>query len=160
LATSKKSAKYRNICRIDSSEKHTHAWRVTFQRKGKIALQHFSDGVYGGKKRALDAAFAFRNQLLTDYSDFEHLVWVRTRLRKNNTSGIPGVGRYESITNVRTGHRDVYWLACWTDEHGLRHRRKFRVSRYGERQAKRLAIAERKRQLLQICELKAGTSSK
>ena len=136
-------ARHRNITRVDNDTNRTHRWLVTVQRRGEILVRSFADGIYGGKKQALAAAVAYRNLLLAHYSQLEHRVWVRSRLRKNNTSGIPGVGRYEVLVNPRNGRRDAFWQAAWVNEQGLSRKRKFAVSRYGERLAKRLAIAER-----------------
>ena len=126
------------------------------QRKGEIIINLFSDGIYGGKQKALKAAVAHRNTLLSQHSPLEHQLWVRSRLRKNNTSGIPGVGRYNVLDNPNTGHRSVFWLASWVNENGASRKRKFYVSCYGERQAKRLAIAERERQLNRVCAAKCA----
>lgn len=145
----------RNIMRIDHAASHTYGWRVTLQRRGEIVVSLFSDGVYGGKRNALKAAIARRNTLLNQHSPVEHQLWVRTRLRRNNTSGIPGVGRYDVLDNRETGHRRIFWLASWINEHGASRKRKFSVLLYGERQAKRLAIAERERQLLRVCTIRA-----
>lgn len=145
---------HRNISRIDDDKKRHHAWIVTVQRRGEAVVRSFSDGIYGGKEEALTAAIAHRDLLLSQHSQFEHQVWVRTRLRRNNTSGIPGVGRYETLANAKTGRRAAFWLASWIDEHGIGRKRKFLISHYGERRAKQLAIAERKRQLLRVCALK------
>jgi hypothetical protein len=91
----------------------------------------------------------------------EHQLWIRTRLRKNNTSGIPGVCRYEraSVASKSTERRFAYWLAFWVNEHGQSRQRKFAVSVHGERQAKALAIAERARQLKRVCNIKAARLS-
>lgn len=148
--------RYRNITRIDDETTRTHAWRVTLQRCNQIVIKPFSDGVYGGKRKALTAAVAYRDELLRQQSPKDHQVWVRTRLRRNNRSGIPGVARYDPIDNPKTGRRAVFWLAFWVNEHGASCKRKFYVSRYGERQAKRLAIEERERQLNLVCARKAG----
>jgi hypothetical protein len=149
-------ARQRNIKRVDNETTRTHGWVVTVQRRGEIVVRLFADGVYGGKKKALAAAAAYRDLLLSHHSQFEHQVWARSRLRKNNTSGIPGVGRYEVLANANTGRRDKFWLAFWVDELGRSRKRKFAISRYGEHHAKRLAIAERERQLLRVCAIKNG----
>jgi hypothetical protein len=146
----------RNIIRVDHEASRTHAWRVTVQRHNDIAVKTFSDAVYGGKRKALKAAEAYRDELLRRYSPYAHAIWVRTRVRRNNRSGIPGVGRYEELTNPKTGHIRIFWLAFWTNEHGDNRRRKFMVSQYGERQARRLAVAERERQLTLVCTAKSS----
>ncbi|MFA5906212.1 MAG: hypothetical protein WC836_19945, partial [Desulfobacula sp.] len=115
----------KNISRIDKDEKSTHAWFVTVQRKGKVIRRMFSDVALGGKKKALKAAIEFRNKVLADISEYECHIHMRLILRKNNTSGIPGVGRYETIQNVKTGRRVAYWQAFWDDENGKKRGRSF-----------------------------------
>ena len=146
--------RFRYIVRVDHEASRTHAWRATLQRWNGITVKTFSDSVHHGKRNALKAALEYRNAILLRHSPLKHHVWVRTRLRKNNTSGIPGVGRYGVVANSRTGRRQVFWLAFWVDEHGVRRQRKFFISSYGERQAKGLAIAERKRQLNRVGAIK------
>lgn len=146
----------RNIIRIDHEASRTHAWRVTVQRHNDIVVKTFSDATYGGKQKALKTAEAYRDELFRRHSPYAHAIWVRTRLRRNNTSGIPGVGRYEQVDNPTTGSVRVFWLASWVDEQGDSRKRKFMVSHYGERQAKRLAVAERERQLNLVCATKSG----
>ena len=148
---------FRNITRVDHEASRTHAWRVTVQRHNDIVVKTFSDAMHGGKGKALKAAEAYRGELLRRYSAYVHAIWVRTRLRRNNTSGIPGVGRYEQVDNATTGSVRVFWLASWVDEQGDSRKRKFMVSHYGERQAKRLAVAERERQLNLVCATKSGS---
>ena len=147
----------RNIIRVDHEASRTHAWRVTLQRHNDIAVRTFSDAIYGGKRKALKAAEAYRDELLRRYSPYAHAIWIRTRLRRNNTSGIPGVGRYEQVDNRKTGSIRIFWLASWVNEQGDSRKRKFAVSYYGERHAKRLAIAERERQLTLVCAIKSGS---
>jgi len=146
--------RHRNIKRIDDDTTRTHSWVVIVQRRGESHLRWFTDGIYGGKEKALAAAIEHRDFLVSSHSESEQNLWVRTRLRKNNTSGIPGVGRYEALANPNTGRYNIFWLASWIDEYGRSRKRKFYVSRYGERLAKQLAIAERERQLLRVCVLK------
>lgn len=144
--------KHKNIVRVDNDATRTHAWILTFARKKKIVVRYFSDSVYGGKEAALDAALAFRSFLLSCYSESDYLLWIRSRPRKNNTSGIPGVGRYEVLDNPNTGRRRAFWMASWTDENGRERKRKFSVLRHGDRRAKILAMAEREKQLLRVCQ--------
>ena len=148
----------RNICRIDHEASRTYAWRTTLQRWNGITVKTFSDSVHHGKRNVLKAALEYRNTLLLWHSPFKHHVWLRTRLRKNNTSGIPGVGRYEVVADSKTGRRQVFWLAFWVDESGVRRQRKFFISIYGDRRAKRLAMAERKRQLNRVGAIKCAQS--
>ena len=111
--------------------------------------------MYGGRPKALLAAVSFRNQLLAK-AHHEYQIWRRSIPRRNNRSGITGVGRYDTIANPRTGRREIFWLAYWVNEDGSSGKRKFSVSAYGESKAKQLAIAERERQLRRVCAIKAG----
>ncbi len=146
----------RNVTRMDLDSKRDHAWVVTLQRKGAIIVKRFADGVYGGKRKALKAAVEYRDSFLARDKPFDHQIWIRTRLRKNNKSGIPGVGRYEVVDNPDNGRVRAHWVASWHDEHGASRKRKFSITRYGEEEAKLLAMAERNYQLKRVCAINAA----
>ena len=143
-----------NISRIDNEVNSTHAWFVQVQRNSCNVRKMFSDGVYGGKRKALKVAIDFHAQILASVPYYEYQIRLRSVLRRNNTSGIPGVGRYDKIANRNTGRREVFWLAAWVDEHGASRKRKFSVLRHGERKAKQLAVIERERRLKEVCAAK------
>ncbi len=145
---------YRNIKRVDTEINRTHAWLVQLQRQEKIYIKMFSDRLYGGKQKALKAALKFRDDTLALVSNYKYHYHRRSMVRRNNTSGIPGVGYYETIANPHTKHTAVFWVAFWDDEFGVRRQRKFSVSRYGELKAKKLAIAEREKRLKEVCAAK------
>jgi hypothetical protein len=140
----------RNITRIDRASNGDYGWVVTLQRKGAVIVKRFSDGIHGGKRKALKEAVEYRDSFLARDKPFDYQIWLRTRLRKNNKSGIPGVHRYEVRDNPDSENIRVYWIAAWTDEHGATRQRKFSVTRYGEEEAKLLAIAERDYQLRRV----------
>jgi hypothetical protein len=146
--------KYINIRRFDTDINHTHAWLVQVQRQGEISIKMFSDRLYGGKQKALKAAIEFRDNTLATISNYKYHYQRRSILRRNNTSGIPGVGHYENISNPKTKNVAIFWAAFWDDEFGVRRQRKFSVLRYGERKAKKLAIAEREKRLKEVCAAK------
>lgn len=143
--------KHHNIRRVDTDINHTHAWLVQAQRQGKISVKMFSDRLYGGKQKALNAAIEYRNNILAAVPNYKYHLQRRSILRRNNTSGIPGVGYYENISNPNTKRIAIFWVAFWNDESGVRHQRKFSVSRYGERKAKKLAVAQREKRLKEVC---------
>lgn len=147
----------RNIKRVDHDPKGDHGWVVTLQRKGAVIVKRFSDGICGGKREALKAAVEYRDSFLARDKPFDHQIWIRTRLRKNNKSGIPGVHRYEVADNPDTGNVRAYWVAAWTNEHGVTRQRKFSVARYGEEEARLLAIAERDYQLRRVVAINVAT---
>ncbi|WP_301103453.1 AP2/ERF family transcription factor [Propionivibrio sp.] len=138
----------RNICRIDNASLNRHGWHVQIQRGGNSIKKMFSDSVFGGKQKAFAAAIEFRESLITSLSSAEYNLWHRTIVRRNNTSGIPGVGLYKGTNDSEK------WVAFWTDENGIKKSRTYSVSIHGKRKAKQLAIAERQRQLERIVEIK------
>lgn len=146
----------RNIGRVDNDANGDHVWIVRLQRKGAAIVKRFSDGVYGGTREALKAAVEYRDSFLARDQPFNHQIWIRTRLRKNNKSGIPGVHRYEVTDSWGDGNVREYWIAAWTNEYGVTRQRKFSVARYGEEEAKLLAIAERDYQLRRVCAINAA----
>ncbi|AMB85513.1 hypothetical protein AWM79_09465 [Pseudomonas agarici] len=115
-----------------------YAWKVQGQRHGQSLSETFTFDQYGGEQGARLAAESCRNAPLPKRSQ-TLTAEFRQRLLPHNTSGHPGVRRIES-------NNTAYWRAC-TRIHGYSLNRNFSVERYGEQQAKRLALAERQRQL-------------
>lgn len=140
-----------HIERLDIEAKHLNAWRVLVSRNNITKTKRFTDADYGGRDESLQAAIRYRDEYLAKIDQFAHQIWLRSYVRRNNTSGIPGVARRDVMANRNPNNRMVYWVASWTDEHGDNRSRKYSVSRYGEQEAKQLAIAERERQLERVC---------
>jgi AP2 domain len=142
----------RNIRRIDNEARSTFAWLVQVQRRSHIIIKMFSDSLFGGKKKALAAALAYRDALILAASPAEHNHWHRTIVRRNNISGIPGVGLFKRASGSER------WIAYWDDENGIRRSQSFAVSIHGKRKAKQLAIAKRQEQLARIFDIKNLTT--
>jgi len=140
----------RNIRRIDDDSRRTHAWLVQVQRRSHIKIKLFSDGIFGGKKKALSAALEYRDALLAAPTPAEQNLWHRTIVRRNNTSGIPGVGLFKRANGSER------WVAFWIDETGRKRSRTFAVKSHGNRKAKQLAVAEQKRQLERLFQIKSS----
>ena len=114
------------------------AWKLDIRRSGKVHIHLFNFTDYAGPAAALAAAENLRNQLvlkMPQVFSYEN----RQRLMPHNTSGHPGVYR------VRSNQID-YWRAT-TRIHGYNLSKSFRVDRYGDEEAKQLALHERERQL-------------
>ena len=117
-----------HVYRIDEQASHSHRWLVQVRHRGRVVKRYFSDGVYGGKRKALVAALRFRKVVLKAVNRKGYGLWLRTRKHRDNTSGITGVGRY--VLRDRSGSRLVlrpFWQAFWADETGKRRARKFSV---------------------------------
>ena len=137
----------RNIRRMDDASRSTHAWLVQVQRHNQIAIKMFSDSVWGGKRKALAAARAWRDEHKQPPAEQAHALWRRNRLRSNNRSGLVGVARYERKADADGQKKTsgaAFWLASWIDAHRASRKRKFSVKRWGERGAKRKAIEARR----------------
>lgn len=119
------------------------AWRVTLYRdRRKQTEREFPFLKCGGEGAALSMAKAFRDEQLL-LSPPRMSREIRGKMRSTNTSGHPGVTRY------RMG-KYWYWVAQTKLRDGKPIKKSFRVDRYGDQEAKALAIAERERQLAQI----------
>lgn len=115
-------------------------WRVMISRDRKwVCNKSFADVRYGGEQQALDAAIAYRDEIVKRVPSVPRLT-RNQRLRRNNTSGVAGV--------CRDSHRGyTFYLAQTMLPDGTRLRRSFGIAKYGEEQARELAVAERLRQL-------------
>jgi hypothetical protein len=134
------------IRRIDHEPSRTHSWLVTLQRRKRIYHRHFSDGRYGGKRKALAAAQTYRATLIAELPALSRQERCSIR-RKNNRSGISGVSRHELAGHTPRSPRRAYWIAQWPIGRQKAKMRKFSVKRYGEEGAFRRAVAARRRAL-------------
>lgn len=144
-----------NIRRYEKKENNSYAaWLVCVQRTHHETKKPFTDAAYGGKHKALQAAISYRDELLAEIGTVEHLLWYKTIVRSNNTSGITGVYRREKIDKRSPNSLSLYWEAFWRNEYGARCSRCFSITLYGEFEAKQMAIAEREYQLKRVCAIK------
>jgi hypothetical protein len=131
------------ITRVDHERSRTHAWRVTIQRQGKVHVGHFSDGVYGGKQKALAAAKRYRDDLLAKHPPLSRKDYCSI-LRRNNRSGLAGVSYHAEV--IETGHGPVerrFWIARLPLEPWRTKLVKFSVAKYGAEEAFRRAVKAR-----------------
>lgn len=122
------------IYRTDSDRNGTHGWIVFAQRRRQVFTKHFADGVHGGKSEAYRAASKYRGRLIKEHVGLTRAEYASI-LRRNNTSGVPGVCKYLS------GH----WVSFWPTVPGKTRRMKFSVTKYVENKAFDLAVAARLR---------------
>lgn len=127
------------IARIDLPGASTHGWQVRFQRRGVKLGKYFGDRIHGNSERALSAARAWRDDLLSKMNSSEQ-VRICTRSARNR-SGVVGVSKVSVVTN---GIKYQFWQATWSLATGRRRCVKFSIRRYGDGEAFRLAVVARK----------------
>ena len=119
-------------------------WRVAISRDGKfVAWRIFSDRGYGDEQASLGAARAYRDEMLKQHPPIQ-MSEFRTRLRKHNTSGYPGVALQKQAGKPRA------FLASTKVRSGESLTRSFSIARYGWDVAFRLAVEARQQQLQRV----------
>ncbi|MBX3328170.1 MAG: AP2 domain-containing protein [Nitrospira sp.] len=137
----------KHIYRIDHNQSHTHSWLVTVQRRGQIYHRHFTDSLYGGKRKALQTAKVYRDTLIATLKPLTRLERCQIK-KKNNRSGVSGVTRIDTWGNTRNRrYPRRYWLAQWPIGNGHAKMKKFSIKLYGERGAFRRALRARQEAL-------------
>ncbi len=134
--------RYRNVYRVDLYS--THAWVVAVVRRRKRIVHYFSDGMHGGRAAALAQALRYRDDLVASLPP--PMRFKRTFSR--NKTGVVGVQLEEQ--HLPSGRVVRYYGATWTELSGKRVRVRFLISRYGEREARRLAIKARREAVARI----------
>jgi hypothetical protein len=126
------------IYRVDSPKNGTYAWIVVLTRNRESFRKHFTDGIHGGREQALAAAIAYRDEIVARFAPLKRSEYVSV-LRKNNTSGHPGVR-----LNRDSEGNPLYWAASWVPQAGAKAKVvKFSVAKYGFERAKELAVRAR-----------------
>ncbi|TWU46190.1 AP2 domain protein [Rubripirellula tenax] len=131
----------RGISRLDYEQSIT-GWNARYMREGVPFSQSFSDAKYGSPEKSLEAAIAWRKEALEIIPPRDRREYAELG-KSHNTSGITGV--YKTIGHYRVDGTPVYyWVASWCPSKGKRRHRNFSIDKYGEEEAKRLAIEARK----------------
>lgn len=139
------------ISRIDDPQFRTHAWRVSFSRRGKRYVKNFPDKKLGGKTRALQQAKQYRDQFIAENPPISRKEFCSI-LRGNNKSGITGVYRYAKSFKLKNGEikESWYWEATWPIGNSQQAHVAFSVNELGERRARQRAVRARKQALAQL----------
>jgi hypothetical protein len=131
----------KNITRFDYG--NTHGWWVRFQRstagRHRVVSKMFSDAVHGGKRKALRAAVAWRDQTLAALSASDSGAARRAVERGY-------VKRTELARRVGTWPVYIAWIRM---PDGRAASTSFSIARWGEREAKRrceLYLARKRRE--------------
>lgn len=119
-------------------------WQVRIHRRGRMVVDaRFRDKDHGGADAALHAAQVHRDLAIRCHTPM--LLRERNQiLRRNNTTGVPGVTRM-----LDRGKYDLFRAETMLPD-GRRLCRRFSIAKYGERQAFELAVAARQEQLERV----------
>jgi AP2 domain len=126
------------ISRIEQPSKNNFGYYVRLTRQGTQYAKFFADKRYGGKRKALKAARDLYHELVEVMPPAKSSVGRKT---VRNTSGVVGVSRTKS---TRKGHTYEYWQAWWGSGEE-RQSVKFSILKYGEDEARQLAVKARKK---------------
>jgi hypothetical protein len=111
-----------------------------------VGQRRFADSACGGREAALAAALAWRDVLL-------RRVGPATMIRRRfapNTTGVIGVQL--SRDRTRGGRPAPRYRASWYELDGRMRMKSFSVNEYGDRRAKALAVAVRKKVVARVLE--------
>lgn len=136
------------ISRVDNSQNHSHGWRISLRRHGKMLVKNYPDKTHGGKRKALSLAQRHRDELLEKYPPITRKEVCLIK-RSNNQTGITGVCTYGKKYTLKDGteKESRYWEANWPDAEGVPRSINFSVNKYGEEVARSMAIRARRRVL-------------
>jgi len=142
-ANMKKQSKTPGISRIDQPSHRTHGFFLRAARDGQTFSAFFSDKSYGGRAAALAAAVEHRGKLLKILGKPIHKLRRLNAeiVRRKGRSGICGVRR---VIDRKVRPWRKYWVAAWSPELGVVRKMQFSIRRYGEEEAKELAIRARR----------------
>jgi hypothetical protein len=129
------------ITRIDQPEKKNHGFYVRVTHRGKNHQKYFPDKSLGGKPKALKAAKAFRDELLSKMPKYKQEMASRKK-RRIKQSGVVGVTHV--VSKSLKGKVYEYWQAAWVDGDEKRKTAKFSIARYGGEKALEMAKKARK----------------
>lgn len=136
------SQSIKNIKRIDSTK--THGWQVHVRRGGELRTKLFSDRVWKGKRKALQAAKDYRDNLLDEMAPLAKPLWKIDRTPKTNTGQLGA--SYTEYAN-RSGKKRGVITVTVREALGKPVNRKFSVDKLGYEEALRQAVEWREQVL-------------
>lgn len=138
----------KGISRIDSES--THGWFVRAYKNKKTYSKFFGDKKYGGKEEALVLARKHRDQLAEELSGIPVEAKARRIVSSDsrNLTGVLGVTRLSKMT--ASGGVSEFYSVTWRPQPGVQKCSSFSINKYGEKEAFRLAVKLRKKQMAKI----------
>ena len=114
-------------------------FRIVISHKKQITQKHFYFHDANTEAKALERAKAA-------WTEIRERIPVITRQqnaqieRRKSLTGIVGVRR---LTKTTKGHPYDFWIAVWSDSRGQQRSKTYSINKYGEQDAKKLAIQAR-----------------
>lgn len=144
----KKTSANKGISRIDSGS--THGWFVRGYRNGKTYSKLFSDLKCGGKRKSLQMAKEYRDQLHEELAAIPSKPRSRRVVYRDsrNTTGVLGVCKTRKVST--NGTVNECYSVSWRPEPGVQKCTSFSIRKYGEKKAFQLAVAHRKKMMKDI----------
>ncbi|SCZ63521.1 AP2 domain-containing protein [Thiohalomonas denitrificans] len=147
MKLSRKNPANRNITRMEHEKVRGYWVRVV--KDGKLHQKLFSDGQYGGKRKAITAARAYRDELrrrlFGEHADAGRRICTSF---KSNSSGVVGV---HYVEKQRGNSVSQAYVASWCPTKGGPQRHKyFSVKKLGKREAFRQAVDFRQARVEEI----------
>jgi len=131
-----KPKRLRNIHRRD--DRRDRSWFVLIQRGSVVHKKSFADRVHGGKRKALQVAITYRDELL-------RRIRPPQKFHRSNVLSRTGIIGVElSRERLPNGTLFERYRAFLVDPDGSKRRRSFAVNKYGRQKALELAIEARR----------------
>ena len=131
----------KGITRIENYKRRADGWWVRLQSRGAKFSKFFKDSDYAGDREAtLRAAQRHRRRLLRENPQMSRQENAERVTAHTAASDIIGVRR---LIKTRFGHEHAVWETRWSPRKYVRRVKTFGIGKYGEEEAKRLAIEAR-----------------
>jgi hypothetical protein len=141
------------IVRLDKPKNSihgTHGWQVRSRGRRGYHSRLFTDNVHGGKAKALEAAEEYLEQYHQAHPEElenPHQPYHKGELLGSNQSGVTGVYYTEYPHRWDKERMEAYWCAfvpMTPDLENGRFSKAFRVGRFGDEEARQLAVEFRR----------------
>lgn len=140
----------KGITRIENYKNRADGWWVRLQWRGEKFSRFFKDADYGGKSGALKSARQFNRELRSTYP--KPTRQENSQRQTARTGKIIGVRRLVKTDKRWENLTYEVWEARWSHKKYQRRVRTFSIEKYGEEEAKKLAIEARQQGLSEMGE--------
>jgi len=139
----------KGITRIENYKNRVDGWQVRLQSRGEKFSKFFKDSDYKSKDTALKSARRFYNQLCKENPKSTRQDHAERKTVR--TGEIIGVRRLLKV-DKRWSEEHIYvvWEAKWSHKKYQRRVRTFSIEKYGEEEAKRLAVEARQQGIIEM----------